>query len=357
MGYIYIITNNINQKKYVGQTTQTIEKRWAEHCYDAINNRDDFYFHKAIRKYGQENFTIECLIECEDSLLDEKEIFYIEKYKTFYIYNLGYNLTRGGSGSTKINRDEIMLQWNQGKSTKEIADYFGFYSRTITDVLKQNGITQSEIYSRSMKYGARFREKRIFQYDLSGRLINVYESLNDMHNQTGYRKDYISAACRHTYPSANGYLWIYEDEEESISSLLNKIPKELAHVVLQYDNQGNFIAEYPSYNSAAEAVGCDRGLIANAAKTLSATAKGYFWKDKDDSIDIIDKIKAFNSRYSDRKKQVIQMDLDGNIIATHESITTAAEVLGNPGLRAAIGRVCSGKQKTSGGYKWAYAEA
>lgn len=357
MGYIYIVINNVNQKKYVGQTTKDINKRWDEHCYDAINNYDDFYFHKAIRKYKPKNFTIKQLIECEDSLLDEKEIFYIEQYKTFYIYNQGYNLTRGGSGGTKVNRIEIIQQWNQGKSAREIADYFGFYIRTITDVLKQNGITQAEIYSRSMKYGARFREKKIFQYNLSGQLMNVYMSLNDMHMQTGYRKDYISAACRHTYPTANGYLWIYEDEEESIESLLNKIPKELMHPVLQYDSQGNFIAEYPSYNSAAEAIGCTRGLVATAAKTLSATAKGYFWKDKNDPIDIQDKINAFNSRYSDRKKQIVQMDLDGNIIATYESITAAAEALGTPSLRAAIGKVCKGKQKTSGGYRWAYAEA
>lgn len=357
MGYIYLVVNKINNKKYVGQTTRTIQKRWEDHIYDALNNHDDFYFHRAIRKYGIENFNITELVSCSDDQLDEQEIYYIERYKTFYIYNQGYNLTRGGSGGTKVNRAEIMLQWSQGKSAKEIADYFGFYSRTITDVLKQNGITQAEIYSRSMKYGARFREKKIFQYNLSGQLINVYESLNDMYNQTGYRKDYISAACRHVYPSANGYLWIYEDEEESIDSLLNKIPKELAHAVLQYDSQGNFIAEYPSYNSAAEAIGCDRGLIANAAKTLSATAKGYFWKDKDSPIDIIDKIKAFNSRYSDRKKQIVQMDLDGNVIAMHESITAAAEALGKSSLRAAIGKVCSGKQKTSGGYKWAYAEA
>lgn len=354
MGYIYLITNNINQKKYVGQTHKTVEQRWERHKYEALNELDNFYFHKAIRKYGEENFSITTLENCPDDLLDEKEIEYIQKYHTYYIYGTGYNLTRGGSGATKVNQAEILSQWNQGKSAIEIARYFGFYIRTITDVLKQNNISPDEIKSRSMKYGARFKQKKILQYDFSGNFINCYDTLEEMSQQTGYRKDYISAACRHEYPSANNYIWIYEDEEKSIEELIKNLPKELNHSVLQYDSNGNFIKEFPSYNSAAVELGCDRNLIRNAAQNISSTAKGYFWKDKNDPINIYEKIKAYNSRYNDRKKQVAQLDLSGNIIAVYESVTAAANRLGQPSLRSAISKVCQGKQKTSGGFKWKY---
>ena len=55
-GYIYKITNLVNGKSYVGQTIRTIEERWKQHIKDSKGNKDDFYLHRAIRKYGKENF-------------------------------------------------------------------------------------------------------------------------------------------------------------------------------------------------------------------------------------------------------------------------------------------------------------
>lgn len=208
-----------------------------------------------------------------------------------------------------------------------------------------------------MKYGAKWRYKKIFQYNLNGELVNVYKSLDQMHELTGYRKDYISAACRHQYSSANGYLWIYEDEKESIENLLNHIPDATNCPVLQYDLNGNFIAEYSSYSVAAKAIGCAKQTISNAANNLTYTAKGFYWKNKNDNFDIKEKIIAHNNVYNDRKKKIIQLDKNNNIIQIFNSIQDAANAIGKPSCRSAIGKVCQGKQQTSCGFKWAYAEA
>ena len=80
MGYIYLVTNLINSKKYIGQTTLTVQERWNRHLYDAFAKYDDFYFHKAIRKYGKENFKVEEICQCPNEELDEKEIYYINYY-------------------------------------------------------------------------------------------------------------------------------------------------------------------------------------------------------------------------------------------------------------------------------------
>ena len=76
---VYKITNKLNGKVYIGQTTEGIEKRWKRHCGYQIN--DGTYFHNAIKKYGAENFTIEIIDKAKNQEeLNELEFFYINKY-------------------------------------------------------------------------------------------------------------------------------------------------------------------------------------------------------------------------------------------------------------------------------------
>lgn len=93
---IYKITNTINNKSYIGQAYD-IERRWSRHRSSAFNinsNTYDYYISRSFRKYGLDSFVFEIIEECFIEELNEKEIFYIEKYNTF---NNGYNSTMGGS--------------------------------------------------------------------------------------------------------------------------------------------------------------------------------------------------------------------------------------------------------------------
>ena len=77
-GYIYKITNIINGKIYIGKTKYLIESRFREHIKcahreDAHSNTGS-YLHKAINKYGENNFIIEVLDTAESLFeLNEKE--------------------------------------------------------------------------------------------------------------------------------------------------------------------------------------------------------------------------------------------------------------------------------------------
>jgi group I intron endonuclease len=77
--YLYIITNKIDGKCYIGKTSQSLDKRWYQHCKNAVYGHDT-YLYRAIRKYGVDNFVCEYLADG----LDEEEVILIEKHKPEY---------------------------------------------------------------------------------------------------------------------------------------------------------------------------------------------------------------------------------------------------------------------------------
>ena len=101
-GKLYMITNLVNNKMYIGKTINTIERRWSQHLYNSkLNKQKCISLENAIRKYSSENFRIEILLICEIDYLDYYEINFIKSYMTNN-QKFGYNICDGGGGS--INR-------------------------------------------------------------------------------------------------------------------------------------------------------------------------------------------------------------------------------------------------------------
>jgi group I intron endonuclease len=94
-GVIYCFHCIFSGKKYIGKSIN-ISKRLASHRRNVKNNVIT-KFYTAVKKYGWEGFVFGIMEECNDNILNEKEIFYIEKYKTL---SDGYNMTSGGDGGT-----------------------------------------------------------------------------------------------------------------------------------------------------------------------------------------------------------------------------------------------------------------
>lgn len=88
---IYKITNLINGHIYIGQTNN-VERRFSDHIAGTGENKNSL-IHRAIEKYGANNFTFEVLGWFED--YNEKEQYYIDLYKCRAPY--GYNIQDGGN--------------------------------------------------------------------------------------------------------------------------------------------------------------------------------------------------------------------------------------------------------------------
>lgn len=181
-GIIYIIKNDINSKVYIGQTSRSLEERWKEHLRSKCNkNEKHMLIKRAIFKYGKEHFTISILEKCDISKLDEREIYYIKFYDSYF---KGYNMTKGGQEGTKplklLNIEkEIISLYKDGFSLREIAKDYNVDKYTIKHILEINNIN--------------IRKVRTYKYTRGDR-INILKDLNTLSRKEVILKYNISAS-------------------------------------------------------------------------------------------------------------------------------------------------------------------
>lgn len=102
MAIIYKITNDINDKVYIGQTSQTLMDRWNGHCKGNVGKYQQLKdckgkfsgnLHRDMMTYGVDHFSIEEIERCTQEEKNEKEKYWIKYYNS---YEDGYNSTTGG---------------------------------------------------------------------------------------------------------------------------------------------------------------------------------------------------------------------------------------------------------------------
>ena len=141
-GFIYKITNNLNNKVYIGQTIQKPIERFYQHCAKKCDKYIlNMVIHKAIFKYGKDNFTFEVIEEVPKQQLNEREEYWIKYYNS---YVDGYNSTKGGQKGNKpfknIDNKAIIEQYQQGKSLRTIGKMFNIDKATVKSILIRNNI-------------------------------------------------------------------------------------------------------------------------------------------------------------------------------------------------------------------------
>ena len=141
-GFIYKITNIINGKSYIGQTIQNVKERFYQHCATKCSKAvSNMAIHRAIKKYGKSNFTVEVIEEIDSANLNDRERYWIKYYNS---YNNGYNSTKGGQDGCKSFKDldveSIIKEYNTGKSLRTLGTIFKVDKQTIKDLLIRHNV-------------------------------------------------------------------------------------------------------------------------------------------------------------------------------------------------------------------------
>lgn len=207
IGIIYKITNLVNGKIYIGQTTRTLKQRMAEH-----KSSTDTAIGHAINKYGLENFKSETVEECETlDELNEREIFWIAHYNC--IAPNGYNLKEGGKNGTHSAETRAKLsEINKGKklspeTCKKISDSkkgtrLSLEVRAKFSAMRK-GKTMSEAARANMKKAQEKNRKAVVCVETG----EIFSSTREAARSCDGEHKNIVRACKKSTRTAYGFHW------------------------------------------------------------------------------------------------------------------------------------------------------
>lgn len=315
---IYMIENIDNHKKYIGQT-KNLDFRWIHHRCDLngnIHTNSDLQNDWNI--YGEEKFIFSILEETSIEKLNAQEQYWISYYDSF---NNGYNKCEGGAGCLgykhseedinkmrRIQNPDIVLQFD--KNFNLLKRWCGGYSNICKELrytkecikircthkIKEMSLYKNcywvlekeythkdftwEKYLKNIKIvdgkkSSITNKRKIIQYSLDRKVINIWESVADIRKVYGNTSS-VSSVLNHSRgkKSAYGYIWAYEDYDFSdgyFDKKENKASKNRKRKVAKINPiTHKTIQIYNSLKDAANDL-----LKPNATSCICVAAKNY----------------------------------------------------------------------------------
>ena len=114
--------------------------------------------------------------------------------------------------------------------------------------------------------------------------------------------------------------------------------------VYKYNLDGSLNATFENLTLASETIGVRKQDISRACWNVNQTLGGFLWSYENTELFVPD--------LDNRKKEVIQSFLDGNLISQYISVAEASRKTGVS--KTCISRCCRGEREQSGGFTWKY---
>lgn len=271
---VYIHTNKINGKKYVGQTGQKPESRWGS---NGANYKDSPYFYSAIQKYGWDNFDHEIMkYNLTKQEACDLEIKLIKELNTMNENN-GYNLTEGGEGAKHSERTR--------KKISELRKGIVFseeHLKNLAEALRNRNYTHSK---ETIEKISKANKIKVSQYAKDGTFIKTWDSISEAYEGLNIHGQHISSCCNNKRKSAGGFVWRYANEPLTKEHLAwcNKKQHANTRKINQYNKDGMFIKSWGSINQAAKELDITEQHISGCCRGKRKTAGGYIWKYADEN--------------------------------------------------------------------------
>lgn len=272
MGVIYKITNPSN-KVYIGKTYD-LRKRINSHKCSAKKGKN-LILHNSIRKYGWENHKLEIIETIDDSLLDEREIFWVDELKTYCQENpMGMNMTKGGDGQRNSWMHDIERREQQGKVFSNEGN--PFYGKTHSEESKK--IISEKASKRNKekgitipKWGAEKGRLKVIKpcvaYDNKGEFIGEYESLTNCANALGITRVNVTDCLIYGSWIFGKYMVRYKLGDDYPKQIeVGEIKLQSVKRPIIYVKQDGSRVEYPSAKEASDELGVPKTTINRAAK-------------------------------------------------------------------------------------------
>lgn len=216
MAHIYVITNQINNKQYVGKTIFSIQKRWNEHKQALFRKRNEKRpLYEAMSKYGIDNFKIEELEECLPDEANIQEQYWIKKLNTFHN---GYNVTLGGDGKHYLDYSKILKLFDETLlNITEIATICSCCEDSVKNIVSQ--------YRENVNWRQRHSLRQLpNNLGITGKTVRCIEEQKEFPSATraanwlvengriksqSYGRSKIPMACRGERNTVGSYHWEY----------------------------------------------------------------------------------------------------------------------------------------------------